>query len=113
MVQGVQGKKWKSNALQSTGMKRRRRTPSLNRKSILQVLDGDMLTDEHISFAQNFLQEQFTNLDGLQSSLLSQTNAFSSVIAEGVQIYLTSSCNWFTFTSIGCEVRVYDSMFKG
>ena len=67
MVQGVQGKKWKSNALQSTGMKSHC-TPSLNRKSILQVLDGDMLTDEHISFAQNVLQEQFTNLDGLQSS---------------------------------------------
>ena len=72
-----------------------------------------MLTDEHLSFAQNFLQEQFPNLDGLQSSLLSQTNAFSSVIAEGVQIYHTSSCHWVTFTSIGCGVRVYDSMFNG
>ena len=69
VVHGVQtqGKKRKSNALQSTSMKNHC-TPSLNRKSILQVLDGDMLTVEHISFAQNFLQEPVPNLDGLQSS---------------------------------------------
>ena len=110
MVYGV--RKRKSNALQNTIMKRRR-IPSLSRKSILQVLDGDMLTDEHISFAQNVLQEQFPTLDGLQLPLLSQTNAFSPVIAESVQIHHTGSCHWVTSTSIGCEVHVYDSKFKG
>ena len=113
MVYGVQaqGRKRKSNALQSTIMKRRR-IPSLSRKSILQVLDGDMLTDEHVSFAQNVLQEQFPTLDGLQSPLLSQTNAFSPVIAASVQIHHTGSCHWVTSTSIGREVRIYDSKFK-
>ena len=106
-----QGRKRKSNALQSTIMNTRR-IPSLSRKSILQVLDGDMLTDEHISFAQNVLQEQFPTLDCLQSPLLSQTNAFSPVIAESVQIHHTGSCHWVTSTSIGREVHVYDSKFK-
>jgi len=86
-----QGRKRKSNALQSTIMNTRR-IPSLSRKSILTVLDGDMLTDEHVSFAQNLLQEQFPSLDGLQSPLLRQTNAFSPVIAESVQIHHTGSC---------------------
>ena len=56
MVYGVkaQGRKRKSNALQSTIMKRHR-ISSPSRKNILQVLDGDMLTDEHVSFAQNVL----------------------------------------------------------
>ena len=30
-----------------------------------------------------------------------------------MQIYHANSCHWVTFTSIGCEVLVYDSMFMG
>ena len=62
-------RKWKSNALQSIARKRCR-IPPLNRKNILQVLDGDMLTDEYISYAKNLLQERFPTLDGLKWTLL-------------------------------------------
>ena len=68
---------------------KRRCIPSLSRKSMQQIIEGEMLTDEHISFAQHLLLEQFPTLDGLQSPLLSQTNAFSPVTTESIQIHHT------------------------
>ena len=108
-----QGKKRKSNAFYANAMKRRR-IPSLSRNSIRQIIEGEMLTDEHISFAQRLLLEQFPTLDGLQSPLLSQRNAFSPVTTESIQIHHTGTCHWVTSTSIGRDRKVclYDSNFK-
>ena len=79
---------------------KRHRIPSLSRNSIRQIIEGEMLTDEHISFAQQLLLEQFPTLDGLQSPLLSQRNAFSPVTTESIQIHHTGTCHWVTSTSI-------------
>jgi len=84
-----------------------------NEKSLKQISDGKPLYDEHISFAKKLLKQQFPTLDGLQSPLLSQNNGFSPVQDESIQIHHTGMFHWVTSSSIGGNVQLFDSMFKG
>jgi len=85
----------------------------MSEKSLKQISDGKPLYDEHISFAEKLLKQQFPTLDGLQSPLLSQNNGFSPVQDESIQIHHTGMFHWVTSTSIGGNVQLFDSMFKG
>ena len=59
------------------------------------------------------LQQQFPVLNGLQSPLLSQNNGFCPVTSESIQIHHTGNFHWVTSCSIGGNIQLYDSRFKG
>ena len=71
------------------------------------------LDDSHISLAQEILELQFPHIDGLQNTLLSQAGGFSPVKREAIQIHHISGNHWITSSSIGLEIKVYDSKFSG
>ena len=51
---------------------------------IRNLKNGGWLDDQHIQLAQELLREQFPTIDGLQSSLLGQTDGFIPVQTEGI-----------------------------
>ena len=78
------------------------------------LVKGGQLTDEHIHLAQQLLKKQFPHLDGLQSTLLSETDGFEALQHEGIQIHhIRDLGHWVTSSSIGQSVAVYDSKFLG
>jgi len=48
------------------------------------LVKGGQLTDEHIHLTHQLLKKQFPHLDGLQSTLLSETDAFEALQHEGI-----------------------------
>ncbi len=56
-------------------------------KLVEEILAEDELTDEHITFANALLRQQFPSIGGFQSILLSQNNGFHPVKSE---------CNYIT-----------------
>ena len=78
------------------------------------LVNGGQLDDQHIHLAQTLLQKQFSHLNGLQSTLLSETDGFAPVQQEGIQIHhVRETGHWVTSSSIGQSVAVYDSKFSG
>ena len=75
-------------------------------------MKGEQLTDEHIHLAQRLLKKHFHHIDGLQPSVLSQTNGFTPVQHEAIQIHHVPG-HWVTSSSIGGNLAVYDSKFSG
>ena len=89
--------------------KKKHRMAAMSERSLKEVSEGKPLYDEHISFAQKLLQQQFPMLNGQQSPLLSQNSGFCPVkddkfITQGRDLYSSS---------IGGNVQLYGSMFKG
>ena len=74
---------------------------------------GYMLTDEHIQLAQELLQTEFPELDGFQSTLLSQIDGFCPVRDEAIQIHHVAGNHWVASSSIGQTVTIFDSKFGG
>ena len=85
-------------------------TFSLTMKETL--VKGEQLTDEHIYLAQRLLKKHFHHIDGLQPSVLSQTNGFTPVQQEAIQIHHVPG-HWVTSSSTGGKLAVYDSKFTG
>ena len=78
------------------------------------LVNGEELDDEHMHLAQKLLQKQFPHLDGLKSTLLSETDGFTPVQHEAIQIHhVRETGHWVTSSSIGQSVAVYDSKFSG
>ena len=86
---------------------------TMSEKSLKQISMEKPLNDEHITFAQNLLQQQFPILNGLQTPLMSQNNGFWPVTDESIQIHHTGQFHWVTSCSIGGDIQLYDSRFKG
>ena len=86
--------------------------PTFSRTMRETLVNGEQLTDEHIDLAQKLLKKQFHHLDGLQPPVLSQRNGFTSVQHEAIQIHHVPG-HWVTSSSIGGNLAVYDSKFKG
>ena len=65
-------------------------------KLVKEILAGDELTDEHITFTTALLKWQFPNHGGLQSTLLAQKNFVSPVVADidCIQIHHTRQFHW-------------------
>ncbi len=55
------------------------RKQKINEQLAIEILAGAELTDQHMTFATTLLKQQFPELDGLQSTLLSQINAIRPV----------------------------------
>ena len=78
------------------------------------LVKGGQLTDEHIHLAQQLLKKQIPHLDGLQSTLLSETDSFKALQHEGIQIHhICDPGHLVTSSSIGQSVAVYDSKYLG
>ena len=93
----------------------KKRSKSFDEEAILM---GNELTDVEINFAQELLKAQFTNIRGLQSTLLQQNISLLSKdsIENRVQILFCKERNhWIMATTISCtqnEVKIYDSLFQ-
>ena len=59
-----------------------------------QIVDGDLLTDEHMFFAQELLRIQFPKIDGWQSTILAQNNGFLPAKMDAIQIHIVSDSHW-------------------
>ena len=84
-------------------------------KEIIQM--GGQLNDKHMNFAQILLNQQFSNIQGLYSTLLlfQQKQIFVSARGRNVlQLIHTRQDQWIVASTIGCndkEVCIYDSLF--
>ena len=82
------------------------------------IIMGHELSDLEINLAQQLLKQQFTKLNGLQSTLLQQKVPVLGPM-EGLQnkvqlIFCKERKHWVVATTINCdknEVVVYDSLF--
>ena len=80
------------------------------------TVNGEKLSDLHISFAQRLLKQQFPWLDGLQSTLLQSNKhvAVSKHIKDQLQVIHSRRDHWVLASTVGSkdgEVYVYDSMY--
>lgn len=79
------------------------------------ITKGDLLSDLPINLAQHFLQSQFPQIEGLQSTLLqSKKRPPSGRLKNQLQIVHGHRNHWIVVSSIKCEdgaVNVYDSLY--
>jgi len=82
---------------------------------IQDILCGEELTDEHMTFASKLLEERFPCIGGMQSSLLAQNHGFIPVLKEedSVQFHHTGQFHWVASALLKGKVYVYDSCFSG
>ena len=79
---------------------------------------GEKLTDVEINLAQRILKLQFSNLNGLHSTLFQYKpcTADDQINDNKLQIvFCKDRSHWILATTIGCEsgeVKVYDSIFS-
>ena len=73
---------------------------------------GGKLSNNHITAAQQLIQKEFLNLDGLQNPLLSQSDGFVPIIGEEVEIHYIHN-HWVTPSGTSGDVVLYDSLYSG
>ena len=74
------------------------------------------LTDTIIYLAQEILQDQFPNMEGLEDPVLGPALKFSEHRGEFVQILHTGGHHWVTVSNIGCQkgdINYFDSFSSG
>ncbi len=81
------------------------------------VITGNhMLTDKHITIAQNLLKKQFPHINGLMSTTLGPIGQFEVMQNKKfIQILHTGQTHWVCITNIDCAhgtIKVYDSLYK-
>ena len=71
-----------------------------------------MLTDRHISAANQLLASQFPDVRGLQSTVLGQSLSFEATEPPFIQILHVGGNHWMTVYAIDNHlVKVYDSLY--
>ena len=83
-------------------------------KLVKEILAGDELSDDHMTYANKLLHQKFPDLDGLQSPLLSQNDGFCPVKSDcdSVQIHHTGQFHWVTSALFNDTITLYDSKFN-
>ena len=115
-------RKWKLLNEAKTGCDDERCPPDVVVKYKILIVDvdeGDKLGDEHINAANQLLQSQFSDIQGLQSFLLGQRFCFTKFnVVKGyagcsyIQVMHTGEDHWVTIEIIGEDkVRVLHSIF--
>lgn len=77
------------------------------------LIEGKMLNDRHINFAQLLMHSQFPHADGLTHTLLQDREKVEK-IKQGLQIIFDRGNHWIVASNIGCDngtVKVYDSLY--
>ena len=78
------------------------------------ILEGEMLNDEHVNFAQQLLKAQFSSLNGLRSTLLQSKKQPLSECSQALQIIHSRGNHWIAASTVSISdgtVRVYDSVY--
>ena len=91
---------------------KRSKKRALSVEELSAVRNGDKLTDLHIMAAQNMIKEEFPELDGLETPLLSQVDGFTAITSSGVQIHHVKD-HWVTSSCVDNKVSLYDSSPSG
>jgi len=80
---------------------------------VKEILAGDELSDNHMTYANKILRQQFPDVDGLQATVLSQIGGFCPVKSDSdtVQIHHTGRSHWVTSTMLNDKITLYDSSF--
>lgn len=82
------------------------------------LIMGNELSADEINLAQQFLKEQYSNLNGLKSTFLQskQLNLTENETKNKLQIiHCYSRHHWVVASTVGCtlnQVKVYDSLFS-
>ena len=85
----------------------------LSRDEISDISSQQMLTDKHISAANDLLKRQFPDARGLQPTFLGQNLTFQVVEPPFVQILHAGKNHWMTVIGIDQSlVKVYDSLYR-
>lgn len=79
----------------------------------MKIESNDLLSDEHINYAQTLLHYNFPHIQGLQNPLF-QNKQPRQKIEQGVQIIHDRKNHWIATSTIGSDktVQVYDSIFS-
>ena len=76
------------------------------------IIDGKMLQDQHINFAQRLINQQFPNINGLQLSVM-QDKPFKGSTRNALQIIHVRENHWIVAVSHKAKaIHVYDSAFS-
>ena len=102
---------WKRKGVDSKPVRKRQCHED---KLVMEILAGDELTAEHMTFATALLKQQFPNLGGLQSTLFLQKILFSPMLTDidCIQIHPTGQFHWVTASAaVNDTINVDDSNF--
>ena len=84
----------------------------LSQQELNRVKCQQMLTDRHISAANQLLLSQFPDIRGLQSTFLGQSLSFRETEPPFIQILHVGGNHWMAVLAVdNSHVRVHDSMY--
>ena len=85
-----------TGGVQAFGTVKKRRTLKLSNDEIKIIISNDMLSDESINLAMNFLHRQFPNFDGFVDSSIGKCNGFEIIRPNKpyIQIFHVGSLHW-------------------
>ena len=75
------------------------------------IIQGEKLSNKHMTASQKLLKEQFTSIEGLCTTLKVATCSYTTWIPNYLQIFHTHGDHWITLMTIGCgkdHILVYD-----
>ena len=77
------------------------------------VINGSMLTDRHITVANQMLRKQFPDVRGLKSPVMGQSLCFPVTEPPFVQEIHVGENHWSTVVAVDhTTVKLFDSMFR-
>jgi hypothetical protein len=75
------------------------------------IAQNEWLIDEVMDAASTLLKQQFPCITGLDNASLGVSAAgFDRNLSEGMQFHCVGGCHWVLSSSIGGQVRIYDSL---
>ena len=79
------------------------------------ILDGNLLDDTIINFAQKLLKKQFPNINGLQNTLLQAKKQINGEKSQRMQVIHCRSNHWILASTVHDDnsdrVMIYDSLY--
>ena len=97
----------------------KKRQFELNESDFEDIIMGEMLTQDHIYYAQMLLKAQFTNFNGLQSTLIQNkpvSTCSSGKVTNKLQVIHCNGNHWIAASNVKhdghYDVAVYDSIYR-
>ena len=85
----------------------------LTKAEVNVVKNGRMLTDRHITVANQMLRKQFPDMRGLKSPVMGQSLCFPVTELPFVQEIHAGENHWLTVVAVDyTTVKMFDSMFR-
>ena len=97
----------------------KKRQFELNESDFEDIIMGEMLTQDHIYYAQMLLKAQFSNFNGLQSTLIQNkpvSTCSSGKVTNKLQVIHCNGNHWIAASNVKhdghYDVAVYDSIYR-